>query len=591
MALRLDVDSSQDAQGIQIIPYQEKDKRIQEYDQAEEVIQNEEKFSKPDAVTRLTAKQRFCFSIGHIQNDLQAYAAFSYLLVFWTKVIGLSNSSTGIIFLVAQVTDGILSPAIGYACDRYDFPLLSRFGKRKAWHMFGTIVLLIFSPFLFVRCLLCEVTSGDNYETVAITYYSMIVIAIHFGFAAVQISHLALLPDIAKKPNDFVRLNSSRTTWTFISGMFVYAVTWLLLGESSGEKLSSKQWKEFMYLGFIIIAVGFSFTVVFYIGVNENRIKNSKGSTRTAKVKESRCNIGYREDETNPSKVEVKNETDDTQATEVIARNDVKEVADFNQDLINNDNKNTPQRTIADADSTPIGNIKITNWFKTSEFYMVAFIYMCSRVVVNISNSYFPLYLVDALGFEKEAIAYFPLLVLISSALFSIVARKISSRWGTKVAYSVAALMAITAFLWLHLQPIDSKNAIYGTSMLMGGGASMMLITALTMTSVMINRVDKATGAFVYGVMGFTDKVVNGAIVAVIQNYYPRAQGCSGCGEYIRVAFPLVTGSSALLSLVALLVHHWKSSHRKVDDSKTKAPSIDNQISVIEAQNSNDTRL
>ena len=26
---------------------------------------------------------------------------------------------------------------------------------------------------------------------------------------------------------------------------------------------------------------------------------------------------------------------------------------------------------------------------------------MCSRVVVNISNSYFPLYLVDALGFEK----------------------------------------------------------------------------------------------------------------------------------------------------------------------------------------------
>lgn len=206
MAQGLEIDT-QDAQGIEIIPHQG-DKSIKESNQ-ELVVQDEENHSQPAAVAALTTKQRFCFSVGHIQNDLQAYAAFSYLLVFWTKVIGISNSSTGIIFLVAQVTDGILSPLIGYACDRYNFPVLSRFGKRKSWHMFGTIILLVSSPFLFVRCLLCEVTSWDD-ETVAIIHYSVIVVAIHFGFAAVQISHLALLPDIAKKPNDFVRLNSSR---------------------------------------------------------------------------------------------------------------------------------------------------------------------------------------------------------------------------------------------------------------------------------------------------------------------------------------------------------------------------------------------
>jgi Na+/melibiose symporter-like transporter len=180
-------------------------------------VNQDERDAKP--VRNLTAKQRFCFSVGHIQNDLQAYSAFSYLLVFWTKVIGLSNASTGIIFLVAQITDGILSPIIGYACDRYDFPVFSRFGKRKAWHMFGTIILLIFSPFLFVRCLLCEVTSGED-ERIAIVYYSVIVIAIHFGFAAVQISHLALLPDIAKKQSDFVRLNSTRYFTVFCGDLF-----------------------------------------------------------------------------------------------------------------------------------------------------------------------------------------------------------------------------------------------------------------------------------------------------------------------------------------------------------------------------------
>lgn len=160
--------------------------------------------------TALTNKEKFCFSVGHIQNDLQAFAALSYILLFLTKVIGLQNDSTGTIFLVAQVTDGILSPLLGFLCDRYDFPGLKKFGKRKAWHMFGVAVLVVFSPFLFVRCLACELAPDKWRESVAVGYYSFIVIAIHFGFAAVQISHLALLPDIAQQSSDHVKLNSLR---------------------------------------------------------------------------------------------------------------------------------------------------------------------------------------------------------------------------------------------------------------------------------------------------------------------------------------------------------------------------------------------
>jgi len=163
-----------------------------------------------DNTQGLTNKERFCFSVGHIQNDLQAFAAISYLLLFLTKVIGLQNSSTGTIFLVAQVTDGILSPLLGFMCDRFKFPGLTRFGKRKAWHMFGVMILFLFSPFLFVRCLACELADDSWRESIAVGYYSFIVIAIHFGFATVQISHLALLPDIAHKPSDHVKLNSFR---------------------------------------------------------------------------------------------------------------------------------------------------------------------------------------------------------------------------------------------------------------------------------------------------------------------------------------------------------------------------------------------
>ncbi|KAK3737713.1 hypothetical protein QZH41_000173, partial [Actinostola sp. cb2023] len=171
----------------------------------------------------LSTKQELCFSVGHVQNDLQAFAALSYLLVFLTKVVGLQNQSTGTIFLVAQVTDGVLSPLLGYLCDRYEFPGLARFGKRKSWHIFGVMILLCFSPFLFVPCLPCYgILPGTRRESVAVVYYSIVVIAIHFGFAAVQISHLALLPDIARKPSHHVKLNSMRIVVNISSAYFPF---------------------------------------------------------------------------------------------------------------------------------------------------------------------------------------------------------------------------------------------------------------------------------------------------------------------------------------------------------------------------------
>ncbi|KAK3703682.1 hypothetical protein QZH41_019173, partial [Actinostola sp. cb2023] len=44
---------------------------------------------------------------------------------------------------------------------------------------------------------------------------------------------------------------------------------------------------------------------------------------------------------------------------------------------------------------------KMKRWFKTPQFYLVGFVYMCSRIVVNISSAYFPFYLEEALDFEK----------------------------------------------------------------------------------------------------------------------------------------------------------------------------------------------
>ena len=160
---------------------------------------------------RTPLKQRVCYGVGHILNDLSAFAAFSYLLVFLTKIVGVSNSGAGYIILVAQVSDGLLSPIIGYSCDRFNILYLSRrLGKRKGWHMFGTIFMCFSNLFLFMRCFFCEMSDSQGQEWPLMVFYSSIVITLHVGFAAVQISHLSLLSDISKSSSETVELNALR---------------------------------------------------------------------------------------------------------------------------------------------------------------------------------------------------------------------------------------------------------------------------------------------------------------------------------------------------------------------------------------------
>ncbi|EDO40766.1 predicted protein [Nematostella vectensis] len=412
----------------------------------------------PDSEEKLSNQQRFCYGVGHIQNDLLTYAAFSYLLVFLTKVIGISSSSTGIIFLCGQITNSFLSPVIGYACDRWKVPFISKFGRRKAWHLVGVVVLFIAVPFLFMRCTPC----ADNPDEWMLLFnYIAVTVSMNFGFTAVEISHLSLLPKIAIRHTDFVKLNSLRTAWMFISGIMVYGLMWMLLGNSSGESLDHNQWKEFMSLGMIITGVGLFFSATFHIGTKEPKKEHKYGK-----------------------------------------------------------HGNHPAQTVLkNARQKPMSAKK---WFRKPEFYTLCMVFMCTKIVINVSNSYFPLYLVDVLHLEKEAIAYFPLIVLVASAVFSYLSKRITKLLGNKVSYCLASGMVIGAFVWFYFQTIGAKDAIYGAAILMGGGYSVMLVTMLTMVAEMINHIDKS-GAFVYGAASLLDKLGNGVLIAIVQEFYPKS--------------------------------------------------------------------
>lgn len=54
------------------------------------------------------------------------------------------------------------------------------------------------------------------------------------------------------------------------------------------------------------------------------------------------------------------------------------------------------------------------DWFKNPFFYAVGVVYMCTRLVINVTQIYMPFFLQTTLKMPANAIAIIPLLVYVS---------------------------------------------------------------------------------------------------------------------------------------------------------------------------------
>ena len=75
-----------------------------------------------------------------------------------------------------------------------------------------------------------------------------------------------------------------------------------------------------------------------------------------------------------------------------------------------------------------------------------------------------------------------------------------------------------------------------------------MMVTSLSLTAEFINN-DTDSSAFIYGLMSFTDKLLNGVGVFLIQHLTPETE--AECGDfYSRVILYACGGASIVVILV-----------------------------------------
>ncbi|KAI5610474.1 major facilitator superfamily domain containing 12a [Silurus asotus] len=433
--------------------------------------------------------RRFTYSVGHVLNDLCASMWFTYLLLYYQSVLSFRDSSAGLLLLFGQIADGIATPLVGYESDRTRG--CGSYGKRKSWHLVGTICVLLSFPFIFNPCVGC----GDvTPQWVGLVYFTPFIIIFQFGWASTQISHLSLIPELVTCEHAKVELTSYRYAFTVLSNITVYSVALLLFrfqhpaDPSVAEQLSHLDVPIFRDLALIVLGIGAVFSLIFHLGTRER-----------------------------------------TQLE-----------AEESRPLLSHNSLN----------SAPL--LQWKHWLKEPSFYQVAALYMCTRLIVNLSQTYISMYLINSLFLPKNYIATIPLVLYVSGLVSSLAMKPISKRLGVNMTY-FAGLVPIVAFGIWALLDMKMGVRVYGAAVLLGAGSAVILVMSLSMTANLIGD-QTQSGAFVYGAMSFTDKVANGLAVMIIQSLYPcqSLACCSDCVWFYHHIMVAVTGGVGIVAALCL---------------------------------------
>nr|XP_058946827.1 uncharacterized protein LOC131774768 isoform X1 [Pocillopora verrucosa] len=225
--------------------------------------------------------QQFSCGVGHVINDVTRRLLQSFRMIFLMRVVGISATYAGLFTLYGFFAGALLfAPMAGFLCDKVKIPVLSRrLGKKKSWHLFGTIAATIGVPLLFSQCLVCG--SGTS-EWVVLLYYFSIATVISFSINFVDISHLSIILVLAKDQSEAAKLTALRTSFMYLTGIVSYLVAWLILGQDSRDQLTKESSMDFMVITLIMTGVGLICSAIFYFGTNEP--SDDSGKNRRSRV-------------------------------------------------------------------------------------------------------------------------------------------------------------------------------------------------------------------------------------------------------------------------------------------------------------------
>jgi Na+/melibiose symporter-like transporter len=435
----------------------------------------------------------YSYGIGHFMNDLCASCWFFFLSYFLIEIVKIGEYNTGYVMLAGQVADAIATPLVGIFSDKTN----TKIGKRTPWYIGGTILVICSFTLIFVKIL-----PANSSDAVILIYYIVFASLFNIGWAAVQVSHMALVPSLSLNKRNKDLMIRIRTGFTFLAQTVALCISFLFFW------LIKDKIFQYELLAGSCTLIGIITSVIFLVLCKE-AVLSKNIPLYLNKMRESlRAH-------TISSSFNTK-------------QNEEKDKADS---IKMNSGGEIQQVSITDLEEK---QMVWSDWLKNSDFYAYIFVYMFVRLSINVTQSVIPFYMESILNYKKTEGGGTPVeisIVLLISTIGSILNSLFIQEWIEKriknsrkkrlFMLAMSALSVTIGCLPMYFLDGTFRYPIYILAFIFGIGFSQGLSTVSSLTNDVVGS-KGAQGAFVYGAYSFTDKLSCGIVLALFLPYAKR---------------------------------------------------------------------
>lgn len=213
-------------------------------------LRSEPPLAQPERVRPL---EKLSYGVGDLGANIIFGAVTSFVLFYFTDVVGIGAAIAGTLLLFGRILDGLLDLVVGSLIDR----TRTRWGKARPWILFSTPVLV--GSFI----LLFNIPAGLDQTAKEILAFVFYFLCLGVGFVSSNLAYHTLLSVITTSPDTRVSLTVYRTVFSIVGGLAVNVVTIPVITALGGGQAA---WSTLVLVYGLVAALTF---VVLFVGTRE----------------------------------------------------------------------------------------------------------------------------------------------------------------------------------------------------------------------------------------------------------------------------------------------------------------------------------
>ncbi len=164
-------------------------------------------------------RDKLCYACGDIANDFTFMLMSSWMLKFYTDVMGVSSALVGALMFAARFVDAFTDVGMGTLVDRTD-PDKSKFGKFRVWMLRGCIPVAVFGFLVFGGAIISDAPMAAKIIWMFVTY----LLWGSIFYTSVNVPYGSMASAITADPVERTSLSSARSIGAIIANLGIGVV-------------------------------------------------------------------------------------------------------------------------------------------------------------------------------------------------------------------------------------------------------------------------------------------------------------------------------------------------------------------------------